>query len=401
MPETRDQDQVEEMAEMAESSRDSGDSFLPVELEEDQEDISEIDDGLEMDERQAEEIRQIFGTTLPQYLQPVEEMIEQILSSEEMDVETFQALQGTLSSLRMAAGRMGFEEIGQGLEQLGDRIAELSQRTDDFNPRELRESIIGELLDIKDLAHQMGGDEAVQQTKVPSETIFKALAGKRGLGKSVLQKLSAAGLVMVEQLRVAQPNEIAAVTGLDLEVVHDILDHISADRSQEPAEARVLDLPLDADPLRAMLHNKLRDQVEAEAALQETKAQIQKLRSSINNKRTKLRTLDRRRNEVNEALTHISGHLVDRALSLNKARLTKEELVHRYTALAESLRGLEAKLERLQQISARITQEDASLDQQLEQVLERTGRALRMAATGKRTENAQVKKLTSQGGSKR
>ena len=35
-------------------------------------------DGLELDDQQANEIRNIFLTTLPQYLEPVEEMLDQL-----------------------------------------------------------------------------------------------------------------------------------------------------------------------------------------------------------------------------------------------------------------------------------------------------------------------------------
>ena len=85
---------------------------------------------LEVDDRQLEEIREIFGTAFPQYLQPVEEIVEQILSGKG-DPESFQALDGMLTSLETASTRMGFDDILKLLTDLRTHVAELVKISDD------------------------------------------------------------------------------------------------------------------------------------------------------------------------------------------------------------------------------------------------------------------------------
>jgi hypothetical protein len=127
-----------------------GDAEIDLLPEEAGEIADDAGDGLEIDARQSEEIRRIFGTTLPQYLEPVEEMVQQILTEKPAE-ETVDALLGTLSSLGQAASRVGFEEVVVQLERFRETVAGLGEELDGPVAREKREGILGGLLDLKDL----------------------------------------------------------------------------------------------------------------------------------------------------------------------------------------------------------------------------------------------------------
>jgi len=75
--------------------------------------------GLEIGEDQAQEIKGIFLTTLPQYLEPVEQMIDQLFAARDAETgDGWQALSATLSSLSAAASRIGFDDIMNGLDRM-------------------------------------------------------------------------------------------------------------------------------------------------------------------------------------------------------------------------------------------------------------------------------------------
>ncbi len=71
------------------------------------------------------DIERVFLASLPQYLEPVEHMIDQLFAGRAGDNgDGWQALAATLSSLRAAASRIGANHAAVGL----DRMAELADR---------------------------------------------------------------------------------------------------------------------------------------------------------------------------------------------------------------------------------------------------------------------------------
>lgn len=102
------------------------------------------ENGLEPDDRQAAEIREIFGTAFPKYLQPVEEIVEQILSGDG-DSESTEALTGMFSSLMEASSRMGFDNVHQLLGQLQERISSPGPDLSGPIAADVRERILGDI----------------------------------------------------------------------------------------------------------------------------------------------------------------------------------------------------------------------------------------------------------------
>jgi hypothetical protein len=379
----------------------AAEALRPVEARGDDEDA---DGGLELDAQQSEEIRQIFGTTLPQYLLPVEEMVGRLLSGT-ADDKTGEALLGTLSSLRDAASRMGFESASGLMEQLSVKVQDLLEEAQEEVPREAREGILGDLLELKDLAESMGGAADPDQV---SETLFKALEGMQGLDQEALGKLSAAGVLTVSQLREARPDEVAAVTGLELEQVHQMLRHVSGgeagneagkEAEQGPEEelfeitgeaeeagaggGEVVALPLEVEPLRKMALQKLREQVDAEAALDELKAEVRRLRARVQERKARLRAAGEARAGLRDELERVARSGTSFIERLEQARQARDDLARRFAVRKEELHLKEQQLRKLYEDRRKLVAEQQQHEEQVRALLDRMERLRRRAAGGK------------------
>ncbi len=353
-------------------------AYLPFELIEGGAESSEdAPDGLELDERQSEEIRRIFGTTLPEYLQPVSEMVNSLLEpSGSTDGETLQAVLATVSSLAAAAARMGFGEVGSLLEELHRDLAALEVGR--AVAPETRERILGHLLDLEDLGSRMGG--AAGEAR---ETLFKALGGVAAFGPAVVKRLSIAGLMTVEQLRNAKLDEVAVVSGLDPALVAQIFAHLgigervapSPDRSKAPAAAA-------APEVETALRQTLRAQVEAEAALEEARAEVRRLGHAIQEQRSRL---------DEQARTQVEArHARERALERERAALARldgirakrDELARRYAVGREWVREREVRLLALRRERQELCRREEEVDLGVDALAENVGRLLRTLSRG-------------------
>lgn len=364
-------------------SDDLTEDILPVEADDGEDSDA---DGLELDERQSNEIRQIFGTTLPQYLQPVEEMIQQIIANPESRAATVQAFVGTVSSLSAAASRMGFEDVYRILERLSARVGQIGD-DDGRVPEEIREAILFDLEEIKELAAGLGGDQpAPASDGAPSRTIFSALGAVSGLEDAVVQKLCAAGLVTVEQLRLARPGEVAAVTGLPDAVVARVMravqDEAVADDAERAAaeDDDVLALPIEGGNLQTQLKQRLAAQVDVEAAVDEMRAEVQRMRANIAELRHELSRVEQRRTELRTALRSINDVLGDRVTALGRVRSNRAELAQRAEAAERALAREEDRVLDLRRRRAVFLEKQAVVGEEVAGLLERVQRMIRLAA---------------------
>jgi len=373
-------------------SDDLTDDMLPVETD------GEADgeaDGLELNERQSHEIRQIFGTTLPQYLEPVEEMIEQILSETEGRESTVQAFLGTVSSLSAAASRMGFDEVFRILERMSMRVGRLSEQAGAV-PQEVREALLFDLEEIKNLAEGLGGAQAAGGPR--AQTIFAALRGAPGIDEAVIQKLGAAGLMTVAQLQLARPDEVSAVSGLPPEVVARVMQVVgpgagerAADEAQAAAPRRrgvrlsrevngVVALPLDQQSLRTHLMQKLQAQVDAEAALDEMRAEVQRLRAEIAELRAEQQRTAQRRDELRSAVRSTNDRLAERITALARVRSRHDEMLQRVKAAQQAVSRAEDRVLELRQRRETVVRQQADVGREVAGLMERVQRMIRLAA---------------------
>jgi hypothetical protein len=246
-------------------------SFLDHVLMKDGAESDDGEYGLELDASQAEEVRQIFFTTLPQYLEPIEQMLDQLFAGDQIAQDLCTTLITTVSSIAAAAARIGVPNALERLERMQDALLQLVDHAG-APPLRVRDTVLQELLALRALT-----GSAPAPTATRSQTIVAAFQHLKGIDRSVLEKLTAAGLVTVDQIEMAEPREIAAVTGLPMPVVQQLIAALlGAGAAASVPEPNSDDA---GASLEAELRARLGALVDAEAALQEAQATLSRLQS--------------------------------------------------------------------------------------------------------------------------
>jgi hypothetical protein len=382
----REPDEIDPAEFPDELSRDDGsveideseDTFLPEEVEPADGELGV--DGLEIDEAESGEIRQIFITTLPLYLEPVEQMVDQIIA-EWPAPETVDALKGTLSSLGQAAAQVGIEEV---VEQLGLFRRTISALQEDRGPpTEIdRERVLEGLRALMDVGGRSSGVDAGPGGP-RGGTIFQALSGVEDLRDEVVHKLSAAGLTRVEQLSLARAEEVAAVTGLEARVVARLMRHVGTTAPArghawelERRGAPIQKLPLGPVALEKVLRQRSGAQEGAESSLAGARDRIQRLRTKVNERRERLRAVEQERDELNRELSSLSMRHAEREARAEGSRQRRSELLASSGEVAETVRRKEAQLVALRQRRQCLARQDVELCQDLQRLMERVRRVL-------------------------
>lgn len=341
---------------MAEDEEDDAE-FLLDEFDASDEDLDE-DAGLELGDAQAEEIRQIFLTTLPQYVEPLRELIEQVLSREDVEESLLGTLATTVTSILEAAERIGVDDASRPLRVMRDLVKELSL----LGPEEVREELLATLREVESLS----GPSAAPT----SRTIVSALQSVEGLEPSILARLTASGLVTVSQLESAKKHEIIAVTGLSEEAVDALLralDIHPAARPNDPTREAI-------DP---ELERHLREQVAAEEELVAERAEVQRLGAGIGRLERELagaRALrDNLRNLEQGAALRVATALRERA----DAREVVSGLSDRRDELEAALRRLRERVHTLGGMREERQRERERQAEMLRDLRERVQRLLR------------------------
>ncbi len=384
---------------------DDDDQLLLVESDHDYDDEDDDAGGLEVDDQQAREVERIFLTTLPQYLEPAEEMADQLLSEErEPSPEVQHALVTTVTSLAAAAQRMGIDDVHQRLDELSRAVEQIDLGAG-APTAEQRQAVYDALRAVTAICD--GGGERSRPDDEGSMTIFAALGNMEGVDDSALSRLTAAGVVNVGQLLMADPDEVVAVSGLSEEVVATILRQLRPEEAEaddgggdvleelgdddlellddggddgidEPADVSALDrlsaihdlddvdddhapddaaaptpnvveLPLAEGALQAQLDQRLRAQVEAEAAVVELRAAIQQLRARATALRTDVQRAEARRDAHRHELASASERLSSRMAARSRLRARRGELALEISAAEDARREEEKRIAELRE----------------------------------------------------
>lgn len=337
-------------------------------------DEDEGDFGLETDDRQAAEIRQIFGTTFPQYLLPVEEIVGQILTGEG-DEDSTSALDGMLDSLLEASSRMGFDQVHRLLTELAESVAEIPLGGGPQIDAAHREAILGAIIDLKELAQEMGGGAAPE----PQRTLVSALKNRPGIGQLVLKRLSAAGLVTVDQLLGAGPEEVAVVSGLDLKIVHEVI------RALGSAEGRGAGagVPSAVESLHDQVIRQLSHEVEAQAAADEAKVEVRRLRNRILERRVEIELLEEQLRKKKAELRKMSEQVMRQEAELDEARIERDLLARRYELGRSEQQQQSRRLATYREERRKLEDETLGLSREVGGLVDRLGRIRRSVARGR------------------
>ena len=283
---------------------------------------------LELDAFQANEIRQVFLTTLPEYLEPVSQMLDQIFAAPDGQDDVRRALHTTLSSISVAAARVGIDDVCNAVDAMRDQLLALDNDATLSRP-ELEQKLREAFVVLEGLAgggqHRAGG--------APKQTIVAALRGIEDIDKSMLERLTAAGLVTVDQLQIANHGEVVAVTGLDPASVDRLFELLvpGKKRDRRPsraaaAEASIFDVDvpmpmLEPPSLPTSVGKELRDQVDMESEVDELRAEILATRLRIAASKERIGAAEQRHNRLERELTSVRSRTADSLTRLTAARL--------------------------------------------------------------------------------
>ncbi len=336
-------------------------------------------DGLKLDAAQQEEIRCIFLTTLPQYLEPVEQMIDQLFPAggpaapQSVDAETFDALTATLASLSEASSRMGFEDVCRGLDRMGDRMSR--RRGDsDSDETELRELLLDDLQLIRDITAEFADGQV--DVAESSLTIVAALGHVQGVERHVLGRLTTAGLVRVDQLLMARPDEIVAVTGLPPHVVDTLLAALRSGDS--PAAEHAAPSP-PVITTQSQLSSRLAAQAAAQASIDDLQTKVQHARARsaalVVEVEDTTSSCDRARSE----LARLGTRFDLLAAKLGQLRAGNEVLERKLSGDHELLQMTERRVDELQATRRDLASEQLEFDGEVSALVERVENMLEIA----------------------
>lgn len=229
----------------------------------------------------------------------------------------------------------------------------------------------------------MTGDSSALEppTTDKGQTLVSAIRGMEGIDEGALSRLTAAGLVTIDQLLMAEPDEIMAVSGLGAEVVRRILSGLGKPESPPATQgaegAKVLELQLGEGPLRAQLEKKHRAQVEAEAGLDEIRAEVDRLQSRGVDLRRQLSEAELECENLRQALSRSDRNIRQLSARLGERRSSREEVLRRRDDAAQEVaaqekRILELRGERQQAVADQdqFGQKIATLEERIARILE-------------------------------
>jgi hypothetical protein len=347
---------------------------------------------LEVDDRQAEEMRQIFGASFPQYLQPIEEILEQIFSGkgEQDSVET---VLGIINSLLTASSRMGLSNIHEALTQLSDRITALDKTLKEPPGEEAKKGISAEIAHLKRLATEMAGVDSLEIEK-SQRTIRSVLKEREGIGELVIKRLNVAGLVTVDQILMGRPEEIAAVSGLDIEIVRRVVALIKGDdkekeKKRERSDARIDNLTSEnksrqsasseVDALREQVLGLLQQESDERITIEKLKVEIEELRARLSSFRETARNLTVRTKEKKKAINRLTKQTKKRTVMLSELEEERSEFERKFAFLKESVYQKEIRAKTLQDKQRGLEEQSNTINRDIERLIGSLGQINRAA----------------------
>jgi len=329
--------------------------------------------GLELDARQATEIRQIFLATLPDYLEPIRQMVDQLVSGPAGEGDVQVTLTKTLSSMADAARRVGVEEAQRTLEVLREDVLLFS------DPSEEHEALTRRISGALDRLSAMAGAAPVAAR---SESIVSALRGVEGMGPEVLEKLLGAGLVSVDRVLAGDPGEVQAVSGLDRPTVDRLfraLQRASNVKSEQPAPAPPA--PPGEAAREPEIGPLLEAQVDLELRLEDDRGKLLRLRIRIRELRKELAATEQRREELHRVAAEAKQAVVGQLVTLARAESDRDELERKATDLNLDLERLAARLATLEDERRQALEDDVRIAEEVGALARRVNGVLRSLQT--------------------
>lgn len=296
-------------------------------------DRDDAEAGLELDDHQAGEIRRIFMTTLPQYLEPVEQMLDSLIEDGVGEQGMVAALDAALSGIATAAGRIGLDDIEEPVEQLRERLLVLEEGE---VPDTTRRALLAELAEIRSVAGIAPAEGEAGETG----GLFATLR-QRGLDPGTLATLTAAGLVSASQFEVGAHDEVMAVTGLDAEAV----DHIYSLLGLQGRSASRA--PTGLETLEPDLQRALESQIDAEEHVSRARSEAKQLLRRRDALQAAIHASQQRRDATTAEISRSTARTSELLVALREVRTMRAKLDAERREVERESEAMRARVERL------------------------------------------------------
>jgi hypothetical protein len=333
--------------------------------------------GLELDAAQAAEIRKIFLATLPDYLEPIRQLIKQLVSGRGDRGAVAKSLDLALTSIDAAASRVGVDDVCSAVEALQDVIAlasEAAPNDDESGPRVQR--AFGALCALAGMEQQADGHAGTQR----QQTILEALGADHAVERRILDKLTAAGLLTVDQLQMAAPGEIAAVTGLGASEVDGLLSALGLESVGADGRRNLTSSPEQrrAAGTRTAHYAPL---AEAELRLDESRAAVVHVSERIRAHKERLQTVHEGARELKAALARTRAQIAERLVELADARTKLGAVERELSEIRAEVTRAEAAHSGLAGEREELAEQYHDLSHRVSAMAERVHRAVLLART--------------------
>ena len=179
--------------------------------------VTDDENGLVLDDDESQQLQEVFSTIFPQYLIPLEELVGQIIDGKSSP-EIIEGLRGAVGPLASAAESIGVRALKDVLYEFKERVENAGDGTSLTEAH--KDGIIDVFYRLREAVHNIGGDTSGSEG-ARSDFVAR-ISDIDGIGPNEVQRILAAGLATAEQIVEARADEIAAVTGLSMELAERI-----------------------------------------------------------------------------------------------------------------------------------------------------------------------------------
>jgi hypothetical protein len=176
------------------------------------------------------DIRNLFIEMAGNYVLPVRDFMFDVKSGEAR-VDWLHTCESSVRSLREAADSLAMGKLAHALEKFGEVLKTADDSQGPTIRGEMRDQLLAAYFNLIDLMPQAFGLDA-ERSRRETIIINSLLLQIPGVQRNTVDLMYAAGLTTLETIVGAKPDEVAAATGLSMEVSTKIVDKLQAHRKE-------------------------------------------------------------------------------------------------------------------------------------------------------------------------
>lgn len=234
---------------------------------------------LEMNAEDLAEVNNIFLDIMANYLEPLVYSLG-LIANREFDAEVIASLTGSIRPLINSSISMGHTQMAEILERIEQPIQEFSaENKDSFSEADILwiKNSYNELVNFFPASMNVPQfPDGVADTG--KSDVISIIRGIEGVGVNEVERLFSTGLTSVEMLKSAPAMEIAAVTGLDIDIAKRIVNAITRGGAEEVIDVAEPVIQVEMDTLLIEILDDTREVVNRfHRSINKRKVNVEKL----------------------------------------------------------------------------------------------------------------------------